>query len=183
MRALDTTKEAALDSTRASNIVSHNHYDTEIRQEARLNITMTIESKSRKKTVYRVAQRPDGVIVEKPRYRPSPPISICKTRGEAEDKGKEAVNKDGRDGFGEAVERGRSGYNKGGKDSNGQVFERGRSGYNNVFTIHTTQIDGHQGDIKYRVPESNIADPMQRFLAESGPWSTFNTRSASFGGF
>jgi hypothetical protein len=164
MRALDTTKEAALDGTRASNIVSHNHYGTEIRQESLLNIAMTIESKSRKKTVYRVAQRPDGVIVEKPRYRPSPPISICKTRGEAEDKGKEAVNKDGRDGFGEAV-------------------ERGRSGYNDVFTMHTTQIDGHKGNIEYRVPESNIADPMQRFLAESGPWSTFNTRSAGFGGF
>lgn len=38
---------------------------------AQLSITINIESKARKSTIYRAVQRADGVIVERPRYRPS----------------------------------------------------------------------------------------------------------------
>src|SRR5262245_11913747 len=49
----------------------NNRTDIIIEEKAHLTITMTIESKNRKKTIYRIFQRPDGVIVETPRYRPS----------------------------------------------------------------------------------------------------------------
>lgn len=37
-----------------------------------LSVTVTIESNHRRATTYRVVERPDGVIVEHPQYRPSP---------------------------------------------------------------------------------------------------------------
>jgi hypothetical protein len=152
MKAHDTAKRARSNKSDMSQL---SDLDTAKGANARLNITMTIESKSRKKTVYRVAQRPDGVIVEKPRYRPSP--STSNTRDKAED-----VRSVGEK---EAV------YDKHGSDSYGGVFERGRNGYNDVFKMQA------------HVQKSDAVDPMQRFLAESGPWNTFNTRSVGFGNF
>lgn len=170
----------------ADNEISSNAYET-----AHLTITMIIQSKSRKKTAYRVAQRPDGVIVEKPRYRPSSsspaPVnreSIFEKRSQilelpqGTSKGTQ-MNKEMR--MSEDL-RGVGGFAGGdrsirrcGRDEYTGVFERGRGGYNEVFGRGT---NGYQGPFENHVRRSDVADPMQRFLEEPGPWSTHSRRAA-----
>ncbi|KAF2868143.1 hypothetical protein BDV95DRAFT_610114 [Massariosphaeria phaeospora] len=50
---------------------------TRISECSNLTITLTIEPNTKRQTKYRVVQRPDGVIVESPRYRPSRASSLA----------------------------------------------------------------------------------------------------------
>ena len=152
---------------------------------------MTIESKSHKKTVYRAVRRADGVIVEKPRYQPSPSIVLHQANkhtpsSQLRDKNlPQDIAQDSR--LEKRVPMSEDLRGVGGvesevtkcvRDESNGVARRGRGGYNDVFR---RRGDGHRAILGYHLRKSDVADPMQHFLEESGPWSTLHTRAAVFG--
>jgi hypothetical protein len=155
----------------------------DIRNSTHLNFTMTIQSKPHKQPVYRVKQRPDGVIVEKPRYRhssyapafhSSEPVFEKKSlvidlpRRETRSKlsNKDRGMYDELRGISAFVD-GDGGVRLARRDGCNEIFQMGRSGYNGVFDRRVK---------KSFVKEVDVADPMQRFLGDVGPWSTESRR-------
>ncbi|ORY18131.1 hypothetical protein BCR34DRAFT_596372 [Clohesyomyces aquaticus] len=58
--------------TQTPSKLSYPSSNLSIKTSTTLSITINIESQSGRRTNYRAIQRPDGVIVERPQYRPSP---------------------------------------------------------------------------------------------------------------
>ncbi|KAF2251606.1 hypothetical protein BU26DRAFT_516401 [Trematosphaeria pertusa] len=143
--------------------------------DSRLSITMTIEpSKPRKKPTYRAIQRPDGVIVEKPRYRPSSltastkfkfeqrrtVLDIPRDREQDMHPRKEKRMDDDLRGL-RVLEEGLARPYE--NDAGEEVVERGRSGYN--------------GPYDEAMVELQLEVPLRRFLRSSDPWSPYNRRA------
>ncbi|CAO2654022.1 Nn.00g107550.m01.CDS01 [Neocucurbitaria sp. VM-36] len=142
-----------------------------------LRIEMTMQTKSRRHTKkYRALERSDGVIIEYPRYQPasSAPrpalhfekklFTLDNTRISSKPKEKSraigAMDEDMVDIGAHFVACGRDGYNA--------PVVCGRGGYNGPFDLQTgSQKQRHCGLM-----------PMQRFLAEAGPWTTFEVRES-----
>jgi hypothetical protein len=146
---------------------------------ATLAITMTIQTgaKPKTRTKYRPTERSDGVIVLQRPYRPATlphtqapkfekhlptfavatktpkPIATTRRRREEDLAG---IGSD-------LIDTGRDGYNG--------VVETGRGGYND-------RCDGREEILNFlkdvqRTQDIRQMSPMQRFLGDTGPWSTF----------
>jgi hypothetical protein len=146
---------------------------------ATLSITMTIqaEAKPKKRTKYRPVQRPDGVIVLQRPYRPtaSPapapkfekhlPTFVVPT---ATHKQQSTRRRD------EDLAGVGSRLTETGGEDNNDSLEAGRGGYNDPC-YRSEEVWGFLEDVQ-RTRNNRQITPMQRFLGESGPWSTFESR-------
>lgn len=149
--------------------------DLTLDESSRLSITMTIESsKPRKELTYRAIQRPDGVVVEKPRYRPSTLTASTKIKFEQRravldvprarkqdihPRNKKRMDDDLR-GLRMLEEGLARPYENDGYEG---VVERGRSGYNGPYDEALVQFQ--------------LELPLRRFLRSSDPWSPNNRRA------
>ncbi|KAF2677483.1 hypothetical protein K458DRAFT_160946 [Lentithecium fluviatile CBS 122367] len=170
MRGYDKTYPLSKAPSKSPRSYTYSETSININETSHLNITMAIESRSRKKTVYRVVQRSDGVIVEKPRYTPSPgpptptrSIPLSEKRAQATELAPGYIKPARSDRDTRMAEDLRGvGTFVGGeptqpRDGYYRAFERGRGGYNEVF--------------------GRGLDPVRRFLEKPGPWSTHNRRA------
>ncbi|EOA84596.1 uncharacterized protein SETTUDRAFT_154267 [Exserohilum turcica Et28A] len=143
-------------------------------------VTMNPQSKPKRGTKkYRVVQRPDGVIVEFPRYRPaashqtpefqSKPhraILVCPNLFIREMEG----SKPGRTMYqlvGDKMFESNIGGDSG-------AIERGRGGYHDLATQQHIQRDTETHTSK-RQDDLSLA-AIDRFLREPAPWSPYSTR-------
>lgn len=145
------------------------------------DITINIKIKSKRSTKkYRAIQRPDGVVVEYPRYQPATSdqtpecqfkphraILICPNVFIREKEG----TKPGKIVY-QLVSDKTSGNNTGSGEHGGTI-ERGRGGYHDlaqqqIQTSTETHIPEGQDYIDMAV--------MDRFLREPGPWSPYSQR-------
>ena len=146
--------------------IPHTQSQADVKETSRLAITVTVESRSRRKTVYRAVQRADGVIVERPRYRPSTflPASLVNKSPSGSRPSKDvqctAAVSEG------PLECERSGCHA--------VWERGRNGCEHTGrTLQDPSLASHKDNPR----GIEVADPMQRFLEEPGPWSILDARA------
>lgn len=159
---------------------------TSISRSANLTITMTIQAKSKKRTNYRPIERPDGVVVLQRPYRPAtaspqstpkfekhvpiftvPTPSTKPKRDEPRRDVTIATEKKEED-FAHVgahlTENGRDGYN--------DLVDAGRGGYNDRCDGHAELLGSKKGIS--RIEDASTRSPMQRFLSEEGPWSSFH---------
>jgi hypothetical protein len=145
---------------------------------ANLKITMTIKAQdmSKKRTRYRPIERPDGVIVLQRPYRPAacppsiqqppkfekhlPTFIVPATSKKPVSSAELQTADDDFAGIGAHLEHGRDGYN--------EPVDTGRGGYNDIRDSREELWDFMKDNSK---PQG--CTPMQRFLADSGPWSAF----------
>lgn len=144
-------------------VPSNPHYNNvSIEETARLTITMTVESRSKRKTVYRAVQRPDGIIVEKPRYCPSssypPELSFQRRQANFRLTPPPGLTDPIR-----GMKRGGPAQ-RGGRALDGRTTKQlGRDGYNEPF--------------EKLLKECEFEPPLQRFINDSEPWNVYARRS------
>ena len=152
---------------------------------ADLSITMTLESKPRRRAKkYRAIKRPDGIIVEHPRYRPagtsqeptrsaernlvsSSQVGIQHKQGAGQNSMEHVLMGIGMDISVRAVP-----VDAMGSDSHTRLG-RGRGGYNEVVRELTPVHDMTNGCKQHSYADFH---PMARFLSERGPWSPHSSR-------
>lgn len=154
MRTPDTLQPSVSDPVYSIPMSTQSPIDNNVGEATRLTITMKVEVPSRKKIVYRAIQRRDGVIVEKPRYRPSSPEASTSNDGRSAVVSKISTITSKRDtittqpdwmgrmdehlaGIG-AFEAGERAGNRTGKDYSRSWLQCGRSGYNEPSTGKAT---------------------------------------------
>ncbi|KAH7081194.1 hypothetical protein BKA63DRAFT_203753 [Paraphoma chrysanthemicola] len=161
-----------------NNLNSNTTSRSTISRSASLKITMTIKTqdKSKKRTKYRPIERLDGVVVLQRPYRPAtassipqqpptfekhiPTFVVPTTSKTTQLPPKLRTFEDNLIGVGAHLDAGRDGYN--------DMVDAGRGGYNDMN-------DGREEllDLVRTFKQSQGKTPMQQFLVESGPWSTF----------
>ncbi|KAF2114012.1 hypothetical protein BDV96DRAFT_647499 [Lophiotrema nucula] len=148
-----------------------NFNSSKIAESTSLSITLHIESKPTKKSrAYRAVQRPDGVIVEYPRFRPQGtpkphfeprplrldnPLPMRKAEFARIVRMEEDLRAIGAFDDGLRKLGGRDGYNT--------PIDAGRDGYNEPA--------------KTSCRMRNDLTPMQHFLSEPGPWTSYSAPS------
>ncbi|KAF2646447.1 hypothetical protein P280DRAFT_11699 [Massarina eburnea CBS 473.64] len=123
-----------------------NFNSSSIHATAHLEMTITIESRSRRVTQYRAVQRPDGVAIQARDFRT----------------GREVPKKEKLKGADLA------GVGAWAAETDAKC---GRSGYNGAFG---KGMDGHNKVYDKRVRNNRIA--MERFHEDEGPWSTYDQK-------
>lgn len=156
--------------------------ESTISPSANLTITMTIQPKQKRHTKkYRAVARTDGVIIEYPQYQPpnSPPRQAFQFEKKVftfdnhfvlpkAKKPMERIERRTEDlldigAFTKAHER--DGYN--------EPLECGRGGYNGAFDLgRALQVELQA----LRGCQKGIQSPMRRFLAETGPWNSYELK-------
>lgn len=171
---------------------------------ATIHFTMSPNAKqpkkhSNKSKKYRAMERPDGVIIEYPRYHPSTspapqglqfekklftlPARVSPTprsKNPATPAPARAVPRDqdfelsAIGAF--AAQSGRDGYNDvvlGGRDGYNDVALCGRGGYNSAFDLNA---EARSMRDQRDAGRGRSLAPMQRFMDEEGPWGAFELR-------
>ncbi|KAH7378360.1 hypothetical protein BKA66DRAFT_150108 [Pyrenochaeta sp. MPI-SDFR-AT-0127] len=160
----------------------HVESTTIISQNANLSITITMQSKQKRQTKkYRAVARPDGVIIEYPKYQPatSPPRQTFQFEKKVftldeYSKMLQAKKLD------KTIERRTEdllnigAFLKEHSDAGGNgLLQHGRGGYNGVFDL---EAELHEELQVLRNHQKCAQSPMPLFLAEVGPWSNYELR-------
>jgi hypothetical protein len=144
-------------------------------------MTIQAEAKPKRRTKYRPVQRPDGVIVLQRPYHPTTLPSAPAPKFEkhlptfvvptATHKQKDKIRRRDEDlaGVGSIL------METGGGDNNDSL-KAGRGGYNDPC-CGSEEVWDFLEDAQRTLNNRQIT-PMQRFLGESGPWSTLESREA-----